>query len=154
MDDGMIPFSQAEARLIARTCTCFHLRKAARSVTQFYDQVLQPSGLRITQFCVLVSLSLRGPQSVTDLASCLGMDRTTLTRSLQVLAQQGLLRVEEGSDRRRHLVRLTDQGSAALLLAYPYWQHAQTSLVAQLGDDRWSALLADLTHVVTTTQPS
>ena len=33
---------------MARACACLGFRKASRSVTQFYDQLLAPCGLRST----------------------------------------------------------------------------------------------------------
>ena len=49
-----------------RTCACFNLRKAARAVTQLYDEVLAPSGLRGTQFSVLAVISAAGAATMTD----------------------------------------------------------------------------------------
>ena len=34
-------------------CTCFELRKVARTVTRLYDQHLAAAGLRTTQFSLL-----------------------------------------------------------------------------------------------------
>jgi hypothetical protein len=34
-------------------CNCIVVRQAARHITQFYDQLLTPSGLRTTQFSIL-----------------------------------------------------------------------------------------------------
>jgi hypothetical protein len=39
--------------IVANTCACFNLRKASRTVTQLYDEILQPSGLLATQFTLL-----------------------------------------------------------------------------------------------------
>ncbi|MEW6300271.1 MAG: hypothetical protein AB1671_21465 [Thermodesulfobacteriota bacterium] len=36
-----------------QVCACFNLRKAARAVTQLYEEVLRPTGLRVTQFALL-----------------------------------------------------------------------------------------------------
>ncbi|MDE2582265.1 MAG: hypothetical protein KGL52_11575, partial [Rhodospirillales bacterium] len=37
-------------------CTCMHLRRAARRVTQVYDQVIAPTGLTSGQFGLLARL--------------------------------------------------------------------------------------------------
>ncbi|MEE9539836.1 MAG: MarR family transcriptional regulator, partial [candidate division NC10 bacterium] len=37
----------------APACVCFNIRKAARAISQLYDDVLRPSGLRVTQFSIL-----------------------------------------------------------------------------------------------------
>jgi hypothetical protein len=38
--------TQAALREVARACACANLRKAARVVTQLFDEVLAPSGLK------------------------------------------------------------------------------------------------------------
>jgi hypothetical protein len=37
-------------------CNCLAIRQAARHVTQFYDQLIAPVGLRTTQFAILSRL--------------------------------------------------------------------------------------------------
>src|SRR6478736_6388892 len=59
-------------------CNCLALRQATRHVTQFYDRFLASSGLRTTQFSILIRLRLAGPMSINALAKSLVMDRTTL----------------------------------------------------------------------------
>ena len=59
-------------------CNCFAVRSAARHVTQLYDQVLAPVGLRVTQFSILAKLRRRGPLTINALAEEMVMDRTTL----------------------------------------------------------------------------
>ncbi len=134
---------------IAETCACLNVRKAARAVTQLYDEVLQPSGLRATQFNLLVASALASEATVTQLAEALVMDRTTLTRNLKPLESQGLLTINAGTDRRKHLVRLTERGRQALTTALPYWEQAQDRVVTYLGQSQWHTLLAELKTVVT-----
>jgi len=54
-------------------------------VTRIYDTHLQPVGLTLTQYSVLSNLARGGPPSVNGMAEMLGMDRTTLTRTLKPL---------------------------------------------------------------------
>jgi DNA-binding MarR family transcriptional regulator len=70
-------------------CACFNPRKVARAVTQLYDDALRPAGLRVTQFSLLVVVRMAGPVSVTRLAELTVLDRTTLTRNLELLERQG-----------------------------------------------------------------
>ncbi len=44
----------------ALLCNCLAIRQASRHVTQFYDQLLAPSGLRTTQFAILGRLQRSG----------------------------------------------------------------------------------------------
>src|SRR5256885_14185152 len=100
----------AQLAEIEATCACSNVRKAARAVTQLYDEVLQPTGLRSTQFNLLVAVGLAGEAPVTRLAEALVMDRTTLARNLKPCVRQGLLTIEAGAGRRRHPGRLTGGG--------------------------------------------
>jgi hypothetical protein len=46
-------------------CTCLAVRRAARRVTQFYDQFLAPMGLRTTQFSILAKLRRLGETTIS-----------------------------------------------------------------------------------------
>ena len=122
-------------------------------VTQLYDEILQPSGLRITQFSLLVVVSLAGPTTITRMGQMLVMDRTTLARNLKPLVSQGLLAIGVGQDQRTRLVTLTASGRDALAKAFPLWEKAQTRVIERLGRTRWSTLLTDLSATVALTRP-
>jgi len=75
-------------------CNCFAVRSAARHVTQLYDQLLAPVGLRVTQFSILAKLERKGPLTINVLADDMVMDRTTLGRNIRPLERDGLISVE------------------------------------------------------------
>lgn len=134
-------------------CACFNIRKASRAVTQLYDGILQPSGLRTTQFSLLAILSLAGPTTITRMGQMLVMDRTTLGRNLKPLVNRGLLAIGTGQDQRTRVVTLTASGRDALAKAFPLWEKAQASVVERLGRKRWSTLLSDLSATVALSRP-
>jgi DNA-binding MarR family transcriptional regulator len=137
----------------AHFCACFNLRKTARAITQFYNAILQPSGLLVTQFSLLVTLARDNPTPISSLAEALGMDRTTLSRNLKPLQHQGLVHLApDEADQRIQLVALSAEGRAAVLAAMPLWQQAQQQVVAQFGAERFPTLLADLSSMVALTQ--
>ena len=152
MNEHMHQPNAAQLAEIAETCACLNVRKAARAITQLFDEVLQPTGLRSTQFPLLVVVALLGEAPVTQLAEELVMDRTTLARNLKPLESLGLLTVEAGTDQRRHLVRLTERGREALARALPYWEQAQHQVVTRLGQEQWHALRASLKATMTLAQ--
>src|SRR6266849_4292835 len=41
-------------------CVCSTLRMVSRAVTQLYDDILRPSGLRVTQFSMLAAIARLG----------------------------------------------------------------------------------------------
>jgi DNA-binding MarR family transcriptional regulator len=137
-----------------RACACGNLRKAARAITQLYDEAFRPAGLRATQFGVLAATMALGPVTVTRLADRTVTDRTTLTRNLKLLEKRGFIRIQKGNDRREKEVTLTDRGREALAKGYPFWQKAQAHVVKGLGEERWNALREGLSAVVSLTRKS
>jgi DNA-binding MarR family transcriptional regulator len=138
----------AKLREVARACACANLRGAARAVTQVFDEALAPSGLRATQFTLLVTSRLSGESTINELAERMAMDRTTLSRNLKPLVRSGLLEVRPGEDGRTRLVRLTPAGERSLEEAYPLWQQAQYVTVSALGEERYETLLGDAAKAV------
>jgi DNA-binding MarR family transcriptional regulator len=130
-------------------CTCFNLRKAARVVTQVYDEALKPAGLRATQFSLLTVVAKIGAVGVTALADVMVMDRTTLTRNLRPLIARGLLEVAAGADRRRRPIALTTAGREALERALPLWRDVQARTIARLGHENWAELRRGLSAAST-----
>ena len=129
------------------SCACFNLRRAARQLSQVFDATLRPSGVSGGQFSLLAVLRAAKGRSVrlSDLASRLGLDRTTLTRNLHLAEREGWVSVvRSDQDRRERLVTLTEAGAAAFERALPYWREAQAQAVRQLGAGGLEQLL-DLT---------
>lgn len=136
-DAGDIPAPDLDT--VARECACRRARMAARKVTRSYDEALRPTGLKATQFTLLVAVAQGSASSITRLADFLAMERTTLTRNIQLLERRGLIAVGPEGARRARKLALTAEGRRALNGALPYWRKAQESLRANLGEDDWQA---------------
>ena len=107
-------------------CNCFAVRSAARHVTQLYDQLLAPAGLRVTQFSILAKLKRKGPLTINVLADDMVMDRTTLGRNIRPLERDGLISIEAAaSDRRAKELHLTKAGENRLRAGLEAWAKAQ-----------------------------
>jgi DNA-binding MarR family transcriptional regulator len=122
-------------------CACANLRRADRVVSQYYDAALRPTSLRITQFTLLQAMHLAPGTSQKQLAELLGIDSTTLTRTLAPLRRKGWLRVRAGEDRRELRLVLTTAGQREYERAVPYWKSAQRGLEKALGKQNWSSLI-------------
>lgn len=132
-------------------CNCLVVRQAARHITQFYDQLLAPSGLRTTQFSILAKLRQLGPLTINALASQMVMDRTTLGRNIVPLQRDGLIAVAPGKrDRRSKTLRLTEAGEARFQQAARAWVRAQRQFEKAFGAERTAAMRA-LLHAVAET---
>ncbi len=142
------PLEIAECKEIGRTCACYKVRKAARAVTKLYEEVLRPVGLRATEFSLLMATRVLGPVTVVKLAQVTVMDRTTLTRNLQILEKRGLITIKPGEDRREREVTLTAAGMEVLAQAVPLWEKAQERVRQGLGEEKMQNLLSDLSEMI------
>ncbi len=131
-------------RLIDSPCTWFNIRRASRAVTQYFDRALRPSGLKVSQGNILGQLSTQGSVTMGELADELLIDRTTLTRNIQILEKQGLVSIEPGVDRRTRLLEITGAGFNALKTAFPLWREANQQLINEIGHAQWHDLVSSL----------
>ena len=125
-------------------CVCFNTRKAARLLGQFYDRALEPSGLKNTQVTALAVAERLGAISITELSRTMDIERTTLTRNLQVLQRDGLIKLGAGVDGRSKTVVVTPKGKRKLKAALPLWAEAQEHVLRVFGQKRWQSLRGEL----------
>ena len=112
-------------------CTCVTLRRASRAITQVYDLALAPVGLLVTQFSLLRAVERLAEPSITALAGRMALDRSTLTRNLSVLADEGLLRIAKRG--RTRTVTLTPKGMARIAQGLELWRQAEARVSKELG---------------------
>jgi len=129
-------------------CVCNTLRMVSRVVTQLYDDVLRPSGLRVTQFSILASIDQMGEANLKQLEDTLAIDQTTLTRSLNLLERDGVIERAPHPDGRIKAMRLTSKGRRALVAARPLWAKAQGKVLRELGANAWADAERRLTHLL------
>ena len=129
------------AKIVRLPCACASLRRTARLVTHVYEQALRPAGIRAAQFTLLQALKLAPGISQKELAELLGIDSTTLTRTLALLRRRGWLNAEPGADRRALRLELTRAGEKQYQQAFPYWQSAQKQLKQVLGEANWNKIM-------------
>ena len=147
MTDKLNSLDQTRCVGIGRNCVCYNLRKAARATTRVYEEILKSTGLKATQFSVLMAAHLQGPITLTKLADLTVTERTTLTRNLTILEKKGLLDIEAGKDRRERLVDITENGREVLMAAIPLWETAQALIEKGLGKERMENFLKEMKKV-------
>jgi DNA-binding MarR family transcriptional regulator len=126
-------------------CACSQVRRLARKLSSFYDTLLSPEGLTITQYSLLANIERAGQLSHAVLAEKVGMDRTTLTRNLSPLTRAKWVAAAIGEDRRQHLLQLTASGRRKLVRSLPLWEEAQRQFLSQIGTESLQELRALLT---------
>jgi DNA-binding MarR family transcriptional regulator len=122
-------------------CNGTALRKATRRVSQLYDAVLAPCGLRSTQRSMLIYIARLKTPTMGDLAAALVLDRSALAHNLKPLERDGLVAIEpDPQDRRSRLVTLTKRGEARLAQSMSLWRDAQVRFENVFGAEKAEAL--------------
>ncbi|WP_094606400.1 MarR family winged helix-turn-helix transcriptional regulator [Sporomusa silvacetica] len=136
---------------IPSPCLCLNIRRASRAVTELYEKVLAPSGIKITQYSLLRHLEQVEPVTISELAKFMRIDRTTLNRNMKPLSEMGFIKINIGEDPRSRQVMLTEAGKSALSTATTLWDEAQASLQEYLGDtevEQFNYLISKLEALV------
>jgi DNA-binding MarR family transcriptional regulator len=136
MTANNLPPPDRQATLLVRdTCLCLHAQRAARALARRFDEALRPAGLTNGQFSMLMAMNRPAPVRVREVASLLGMDRTTVTAALKTLEKRGLVALAaDPEDRRGRIPALTAAGRARLAEAMPIWCEEHGALAAELDD--------------------
>ena len=125
-------------------CVVLNARMAARAVTRLADRNLRRYGVTAAQFSILTSLLDHPGRSVTQLASAIAMERSTLSRNLTLLERHGLV-ITTAADRGNGRVSaLSERGSQVLAQAIPQWREQQSALRSALADPEFSTVIAAL----------
>jgi DNA-binding MarR family transcriptional regulator len=135
----------------ADRCNGTALRKANRRVSQLYDAVLAPCGLRSTQRSILTHIARVGRPSMGELASSLVLDRSALAHNLKPLERDSLVQiVVDENDKRTRLAVLTEAGRAKLAESTPLWERAQHCFEAIFGVKKAKVLRTSLKLLAST----
>lgn len=120
---------------IIRNCLLTRTRQISRVLTALYDQEMRPYGVNSPQFSMLALILEFGPISRSDLGRRNHQERSTLTRNLQSLIEQGLVSEEVPADGgRRRPLSLTAKGRGLLHAAAAAWSAAQAKAKALVGE--------------------
>lgn len=130
-------------------CLTHGLMRAARTVARGFEAEAADLGVTAPQFTVLARLKFMGPMTVSQIATRVDADRTTMTRNLAVMAQKGWITQGSAEDRRERVWQLTEAGGMILTQVMPVWQAWQARLVDRLGPETATHLLTTLRTLAT-----
>ena len=115
-------------------CYCINYRRAANTLTKYYDAAFAPVGLTGNQFFLLNSIQQLGPCNKSELAQYTSLDRTTIIRNLNTLEKKALVEPAPGASRRSSAIQLSETGRNAFTSGLGIWQKLQEALKMQLHD--------------------
>lgn len=122
-------------------CLILNTVATARALLRRHDAQLKPYGVTVQQFALLAAVRFNPGTSVAALARVAFLDRTSLTRNLDLLERKGLVRRRDGVGRAR-LCELTPTGDALLTAIRPEWERARAALVADLPPEELAIYLS------------
>lgn len=116
-------------------CLVLNTIAAARTLLRRFDEQLKPFGVTVQQFSLLAAIRFYPGEPVMVLAQRVLLDRTSLTRNLDLLERKNLVRRVVGVVGNVRLCELTEQGNAMLDRLLPEWQHAQSELMEGISEE-------------------
>lgn len=134
------PAARSPAEVIAGECVGVRLRMLTRAVNRIYNGALRPYGLNISQMNILVALLRLGEAHQQRVCEVLCLDKSTLSRDLGRMRQEGWIRERGGEDARTRLLQVTAAGHALIERAFEAWQAAQRDALALLGEQDHGAV--------------
>lgn len=125
---------RSDARTALQTCAGWTLRRAARRATQFLEERMAAAGVSFAQFGLMAEIASADDDTVSALAERMGLDQSTLSRTLRTLEAEGLLEIAVvESDQRKRMVWLTEKGARKLEAALAVWRQAHARLARQVS---------------------
>ncbi|MBW8640732.1 MarR family winged helix-turn-helix transcriptional regulator [Hoeflea sp. WL0058] len=115
-------------------CLLMNTIRTARILTRRYDNRIRSFGVTVVQFSVLMTIRKHPGEAINTLAGRIAMDRSTLTRNIDVMVRKGLVRKVSSGKGNARICRLTPVGESLLDELIPQWFAARQELKQRLGD--------------------
>jgi len=121
------------AQDMVQGCIARRLRQVNRMVTRLYDDALRGLGLTVNQLNILATVVSQGQVQPGHLGLVLGMEKSTVSRTIDRMAKRGWLEVGPGKDGRSQSLKATQQGRQLLVKAAPIWDELQAGVLDNVG---------------------
>jgi DNA-binding MarR family transcriptional regulator len=118
---------------IVHNCLAVRVRLISRAVTGIYDRAVERHGLSIAQANLLAALGKVGPCAPTKLGDVLQLERSTVSRNLNLLVKHGWVEAISSDAKGVREVALTPAGRKKIESVMPDWRRAQDEAAQLLG---------------------
>ena len=119
---------------VANDCIGARVRLINRVVSAIYDDALRPFHIRVSQANILVTIARKGEARPVDVCRLLRLEKSTLSRDVELMKSRGWLESEPPSGGRNQVLRLTASGQAMLERSLPAWEKAQAEASRLIGE--------------------
>lgn len=123
------------ARQMTNHCIAMRLRQLNRMVTRLYDEALRPLGFTVNQLNILATIVSRGPIPPGQLGQMLGMEKSTVSRTIDRMHKHGWIDIGPGKDKRSQSLKATPKGRQLLLTAAPVWHELQANVLDSTAEN-------------------
>ena len=127
-------------------CISTRVRQLSRIITRIYDDAMRPLGITASQFTLLTQLAQQDGITAVEIGHSLDIEKSTLSRNLKRLLQDGFITMDPPAGRRGRGLHLTPKGASVIQQGFPVWRDAQTRTIRVLGPESRSILDALLTQ--------
>jgi DNA-binding MarR family transcriptional regulator len=119
---------------IVQNCLGVRVRLISRAVTSVYDRAVSGHGVTIAQISLMAVLGKFGPCAPSRLGELLQLERSTVSRNLDILMRNGWVQADSSDAKGVREVSLTSAGRQELESVMPAWRNAQAEAARLLGD--------------------
>ena len=126
------------ARAFSSECYSTNARRISGILSGIYDAKLEGTGINIAQYSLLVNLDRMESGNLTEWAEASGIERTTMVRNAQKLAEEGLIEETKG---RGKVYKLSGKGKKVLTKSVPIWEETQKEIAGLIGKKDAEALI-------------
>ncbi len=124
------------------------LSQASHAMSTEMTAAFESLGFPARGYCVL-SAALTGEYTQKELATMVGLDKTTMVATIDELEQAGLARRRpSATDRRAHLIEVTKAGAKAVAKGERASERVQKNVLASLPAGQRDALMDALSGLV------
>jgi DNA-binding MarR family transcriptional regulator len=125
---------------MARECIAVRVRLINRVISALYDEALRPFGFRISQVNILAAVAHLGESRPAEVSRILRIEKSTLSRDVELMKQNGWLESDPPTGGRNQRIRLTPRGTELLGRIQPSWEKAQAEARRLIGEESEAAL--------------
>ncbi len=127
----------------------FVVNKVGERINRHIELVILPHELTVRQYGLMLLLQAEGPQAQIVLSERVGLDRTTVMRTVDLLEARGFVRRDSyPTDRRKHSVALSSSGAKLLRQTLPKVRQAERELAAVLSQEEQAHLMVLLKRLL------
>lgn len=144
--------SRSSVDEIVEDCLAVRVRLISRAVTGIYDRAVERHGLTIAQVNLMAALGAIGPCAPTALADVLQLERSTVSRNLNLLLRHGWIEATSSDAKGVREVTLTRPGRKKIDSVMPDWRDAQdqaSKLIGAGGVEAVRTIAADVSELPT-----